>query len=169
MAKTRTVDLCSLVRVYDGISRWINPLISVAAVLQIGEARTMASQVATTLRAKAAISAHPKHGVRRRPDEMAGIIDSLIAPLGQQSGEWSTAEFQDAVDMYMQQPPSLGASAGGPGCTVEFPYGEQTSLCRMMGDQRHSRYGNGLLMLQSFPVAALSDAEGGRLALSLNA
>ena len=112
-AKTRTVDLCSLVRVYDGISRWINPLISVAAVLQIGEARIMASEVAKALHAKSAISGHPKHGVRKRPDEMAGVIASLIAPMGQEPCKWSAAEFQSVVDKYMQQPPSLCATAGG--------------------------------------------------------
>ena len=37
--ETKTLSLCSLVRVHDAISKWMNPLISVAAVLQIGEAR----------------------------------------------------------------------------------------------------------------------------------
>jgi hypothetical protein len=32
--------------------------------------------------------------------------------------EWQEAEFQTAVDQFMQQPPSLGASAGGSGFTV---------------------------------------------------
>jgi hypothetical protein len=168
-AKTHTVDLCSLVRVHHDISPWMNPLISVAAILQIGEARIMASEVADTLHAKNATSGHPEHGMRPRPDEMAEAIASLIAPLGQQPCKWSATEFQDAVDKYMQQPPSLGASAGGLGCTVEFPYGDGSSLCRMMGDQPHPRYGNGLFLLQSFPVSSMSDAEGGRLALSLNA
>jgi hypothetical protein len=168
-AKTRTVDLCSLVRVYDGISRWINPLISVAAVLQIGEARIMASELAKAVHAKQATSGHPEHGMRPRPDEMARVIASLIVPVGQEPCKWSAAEFQDVVAKCMQRPPSLCATAGGLGCTVEFPFGDQSSLCQMKGDQPHQRYGNGLFLLQSFPVSGMSDAEGGRLALSLNA
>lgn len=71
--------------------------------------------------------------------------------------------------MYMQRPPSIGGSGGGLGFTVEFPYGDQSSLCQAMGNQPHPRYGNGLLVLQSFPFAAHSDADGAKLALSLNA
>jgi len=168
-AKTRTVDLCSLVRVHQDISTGLNPLISVAAVLQIGEVSIMASEVAKALHVNDATSGHPKHGMRPRPDEMAGVIASLIVPLGQQPSKWSATEFHDAVDKYMQQPPSLGATAGDTGCTVEFPYGDHSSLCQMMSDQPHPRYGNGLFQLQSFPVSPMSDAEGTRLGLSLNA
>jgi hypothetical protein len=38
-----------------------------------------------------------------------------------------------------------------------------------MADQPHPAYGNGLFVLQSFPVDPLADAEGIRLALALNA
>lgn len=167
--RTRTLALCSLVRVHQGISAWINRLISVAAVLQIAEARIMAHEVAKTLDAQEAISGHPRNGMRPHPDEMAEAVASVIAPLGKQPSKWSAREFQDVVDNYMQQPPSLGASAGGLGCCVEFPYGDQSSLCRIKADQPHPRLGNGLFLLHSFPVSAMSDAEGARLALSLNA
>jgi len=147
----------------------MNPLISVAAILQIYEARTVAREAAELLNAQIAESRHPKQGMRTQPDEMAEAVASIVAPQGKQPCKWSEKEFQDVVDKYMQQPPSLFGSAGGLGCTVEFPYGDRSSLCRMIGDQPHPRYGNGLFLLQSFPVSAMSDAEGARLALSLNA
>ena len=37
-----------------------------------------------------------------------------------------------------------------------------------MADQPHPRYGNGLFLLQSFPVKATSDTDGVKLALSMN-
>ena len=37
-----------------------------------------------------------------------------------------------------------------------------------MADQPHPRYGNGLFLLQSFPVKAASDTDGVKLALSMN-
>lgn len=166
-AKTRTVDLCSLVKVHSGNRLWMSPLISLAAILQIGEARVIASELAKSLNATEALSGHPKNGIRPRPDELAGANANL--PLREQSSRWSAAEFQDVVGRYMRQPPSLGASAGGPGLTVEFPYGDESSLCLINGTQPHPRYGNGLFLLQSFPVEALSDLEGARLALALNA
>ena len=166
--EAKTLSLCSLVRVHKAISQWMNPLISVAALLQIGEARIMGSLLAKMLNAEEAFSGPPHHGLRFEPDELAEIIATLIAPMGAQPSRWSPAEFQDVVDRFMNQPPALLASAGGAGFTVEFPYGEQSSLCQAKADQRHPRYGNGLFLLQSFPVKATSDTDGVKLALSMN-
>jgi hypothetical protein len=166
--EAKTLSLCSLVRVHEAISQWMNPLISVASVLQIGEARIIASGLAKALNAEEALSGPPHHGLRPEADEMAEIIDILIAPEGRQPSRWSPAEFQDAVDRFMNQPPALLGSAGGAGFTVEFPYGDQSSLCQAMADQPHPRYGNGLFLLQSFPVETASDTDGVKLALSMN-
>ncbi len=167
-AQTKTLSLASLVRVYDGISEWMNPIISVAAVLQIGEARIVGPALAKVLGAQEALSGPPGRGMRPVPDEMAEIIAKLITPLGIQPSRWSPTEFQETVDRYMNQPPALLASSGGAGFTVEFPYGDWSSLCQAMADQPHPRYGNGLFLLQSFPVAVESELKGARLALSLN-
>ena len=70
--EARTLSLSSLARVWDQNEAWLNPFISMAAVLQIGEARMLAPQLATQLGAEVAISGHPDHGLRARPDEMAG-------------------------------------------------------------------------------------------------
>lgn len=168
-AEKRTLNLCSLVRVHKGISGWMNPLISVAAILQLAEATIMGSAFAKALNAHEAESGHPEHGMRPHPDEMADAVANLILPLGKQQCKWTETEFQDVVDNYMQQPPSLCATAGGLGCTVEFPFGDGSSLCQMKGSEPHPRYGNGLFLLQSFPVDTMSDADGAKLALSLNA
>ena len=164
----RSLSLCSLVRVHGGIYQWMNLLVSVAAVLQIGEARIVASKLAEVLDAEEATSGHPRHGMRPEPDEMATLIETLIEPMGQESSRWPDEEFQKAVDQYMNRPPALLATAGGAGFTVEFPYGSQSSLCQVKADQPHPRYGNGLLVLQSFPVSGMSEIEGIKLALSMN-
>ena len=166
--ETRTLSLCSLISVHEGIKAWMNPFISVAATLQIGEARIMADMMSEVLGAEPAISGHPENGERPEPDELAEVIATLVAPRGKQPCQWPVAEFTSAVKQYMQQPPSLMATDGGLGFTVEFPYGDDSSLCRISGHQSHPRYGNGLFLLQSFPVAKLSDAEGAELALMLN-
>jgi hypothetical protein len=167
-AEKHTLELCSLVRVHPGISTWMNSLLSVAAVLQIAEARLMANEVARVLGAQEAVCGHPEHGIRQDPDQMVGVVAGLIVPMGKEPCKWSAKDFQDLVDQYMQGPPSLGSSADGPGCVAEFPYGERSSLCLIRADQPHPRYGSGLFLLQSFPVGEMSDAEGAKLALSLN-
>jgi hypothetical protein len=107
--------------------------------------------------------------MRSKPDEMAEIIATVVAPSGQAPSRWSGKEFEQAVKASMMQPPSLGATYGETGLTVEFPYGEFSSLCQMQADEQHPRYGNGLLVRQSFPVDCLNEISGIRLALKLNA
>ena len=169
-AASRTLDLCSLVRVHEGISSWMNPLISLAAALQIDQARVMSAVMPGSLNAQEATSGHPEHGMRPEPDEMAEIVESLIAPMGQEPCRWAAQEFQSAVDEYMNKPPSLMGSAGGLGLTVEFPHGEGSSLFRAQGDQPHPRYGNGLFMLQSFHLVEDTDqpGSGAKMALLFN-
>ena len=172
--KSRTLDLCSLVRVHEDISSWMNPLISLAAVLQIDQARVMSAVMPGSLNAQEATSGHPENGMRPDPDEMAELVETLIAPMGQEPCRWTTQEFQSVVDEYMQKPPSLMGNAGDLGFTVEFPFGEESSLFVGKGDQPHPRYGNGLFMLQSFRWGELPDASvdelqsGARMALLLN-
>jgi hypothetical protein len=166
--KAGTVKLCSLVRVYEGIRSWITPLIGLACVLQIAEVRIMMHELGRLLGAEPAETGHPQNGVRPVPDDMAEIVRTLIAPEGREPCRLTEEEFKEAVEGYMQMPPTLLATSGGLGFTVDFPYGEMSSLCRAKGDEPHPRYGNGLLLLQSFPVSVLSDADGNKLALSLN-
>lgn len=166
--ETETLRLCSLVRIHAGISAWMNPIISVAACLQIGEARIMADELAGHLGCEVATSGHPMNGVRPEPDQMTELITSLIVPMGKQPSRWKQNEFRQAVDQYMKQPPALIANAGGGGFTVEFPYGRHSSLCNVSVEQVHPMYGNGLFLLQSFATERLSDSEGAKLALTLN-
>ncbi|HEY3747341.1 MAG TPA: hypothetical protein VGL17_13910 [Gemmatimonadaceae bacterium] len=167
-ADTRTLSLCSLVLVYDDIASWMQVLLSTAAVLQIAEARSLGPALAESLHALEATSSHPRNGVRSSADEMAFAAGVFVAA-GKDPCKWKETEFQDAVDGYMKQPPSIGASSGGLGFTVEFPFGDASSLCQVMGKQPHPLYGNGLLLLHRFPFDAGSQADGIRLALSLNA
>jgi hypothetical protein len=166
--KAGTLKLCSTVRVYERIRPWMSTLISMACVLQVAEARIMMNELAELLNAEPATSGHPKNGVRAIPDELAEVVRYVVAPLGQKPCMWTNREFEEVVEEYMQKPPSLLSTNGGLGFTVEFPYGEFSSLCRAKGDEPHPRYGNGLLVRQSFPVIVSSESEGIRLALSLN-
>jgi hypothetical protein len=166
--KERTLKLCSLVRVHEDIRPWMSRLLSLACVLQIDEIRRMGHQLAADLGAELAESGHPQNGMRDTPDELADIVDPLIVFSGRQPCKWTHEEFEGVVNKYMQQPPSLLATNGGLGFTVEFVFGKESSLCRAMGDQPHPVYGNGLLFVQSFPVSDRGVNEGIRLALELN-
>jgi hypothetical protein len=170
-ASMRRLDLCSLAIVHEDTREWLQLLMSVAAVLQIGEAAGMAAAFVnySGARASEATSGHPINGMRTTPDEMANIGRSVIIPHGQEPGTWTGEEFEDVVGQYMQRAPSLLATGDQTGFTVEFPYGDLSSLCEATADRPHPAYGNGLRVTQSFPVSKSSDAEGAGFALLMNA
>ncbi|MBK9173235.1 MAG: hypothetical protein IPM28_09565 [Chloracidobacterium sp.] len=163
-----TLSLCSLVRVHKEISGWMNPLISLAAATQISEAFHYARIVTDELDVKEAISEHPSSGLRPEPDEIAGVFESLIAPLGGLPCRWSHLEFADVAASCGRGLPSLILKQGGAGVNLDFPFGDQSSPCRLSGNFPHPVYGNGLFMLQSFPTPEMSEMAGIRLALELN-
>jgi hypothetical protein len=166
--KAETLSLCSLVRVHESIRDWMSPLISMAALLQIAEARIMAPELAKFLRAQSVESGHPVNGARSSPDELAGIVTNLIAPVGKLPSKWPENEYEHAVEDHMRPPVCLLATNGGLGFTAEFPCGKSSSLFRAIGSEHHPRYGNGLLLIQSFRTGDLPEEKAIRFALSLN-
>lgn len=141
----RRLDLWSLVRVTDDNARWIRFLIGAAAVLQLTEARMLGPLLASSVGARPAISEHPQSGPRSTPDHMA-VAAAMVVEAGDAPSAWA-----------------------GPDVVVDFQFGDTTSTCLLTADQPHPLYGNGLQILQRFPVNAPSDDEGIRMALSLNA
>jgi hypothetical protein len=158
---TGVLYLSSAVRVHEGIWQWMSRLLSVAAMTQIVDAPLDAKTIGLMLSgAISAASDHPSSGPRKQPDEIAASFPSMRKAQGQQPSRWTAREFAQALPL-MQRPPSVMASGGGAGVTIEFPYGGTTSLCRIVADEPHPRLGNGLFLLQSFPVTHLvqSNAE----------
>ena len=166
--RARILSLCSLVKIHERIRGWMLPIIGTAAALQVSEASTVWPELAGQLGGRFAVSGHPRNGLRSTPDEILGVGQTMASMEGDGCG-WEEEEFDEAVARYMQRPPSLGASCGGHGLTVELPFGRASSLCEFKGDEVHPRWGSGLLILQRFPVAPMSDEDGARLALTLNA
>ena len=166
--EARRLDLWSLARVTDDNGSWMRYLLAAAAVIQLAEARIVAPVLAEAAGALPATSDHPEAGLRTVPDEMA-FAAGIFVTSGDEPCAWPEAEFRDVVTGHMNRPPAVAATAGGRGFTVEFPFGETTSLSQVLGDQSHPLYGNGLLVLQRFPVDVESESEGVKLALSLNA
>jgi hypothetical protein len=163
---TRSLSLSSLARVWDENESWVNPFLGMASVLQIGEARAMAPQLATRLGAEVAISGHPEHGLRAQPDEMAGVVESLVVPTGRGPSVWAAEPFEDAVKDFLTAP--LSAAPDGDGFIAEVGFGDVSSRCQVLPGARHPVYGAGLLILQQFPLSPPTEPEGAGFALALN-
>jgi hypothetical protein len=164
-----TLSYSSLARVWEQNEAWLDPFIAMAAVLQIGEARTVGPQLATMLEAEVAISGHPEHGLRARPDELADAIERLVVPAGRRPSVWGHEEFETALSDAVQGPVTVAPSPDGDGFDVEVPFGELPSRCQVLPGSPHPVYGAGLLVLQQIPMTAPSQAEGAGFALTLNA
>ena len=164
----RRLDLWTLTRVHNDNGSWIRFLLAAAAVTQLAEARIMAPILAQSVGALPATSGHPEAGLRTVPDEMS-FAASIFVNSGDEPCAWGEAEFRDAVNQCRGQTAARSATAAGRGLTVDFPFGGKSSQTQILGDHQHPLYGNGLLILQRFPVGAASEADGIRLALSLNA
>lgn len=165
-ADARMLDLWTLIRVTDDNGGWTRSLLAGAAVTQLAEAGTLAPVLASAIGAQSATSAHPVQGQRNSPAEVVVDFGAYVRA-GDEPCAWPEAEFRDVLSRYGDL--AVAVDAGRSGFTVEFPFGGQTSQCRVLGDQPHPLYGNGLLVVQSFPVDSGSALDGIRLALSLNA
>ena len=119
--EAKALRLVTSARIHEGSRGWIDPLLSVAAALQLPEAEGHASGIARFLGGTPHHSGHPESGEREEPDEIAWVVEKLVRPLGGGPSSWEDAEFAEACERYMQQPPSLLANAGGSGFTAEFP------------------------------------------------
>lgn len=165
----QTLSLASMVRIHRGIAQWMRPVISVVAAIQLAEAKALGGHLSSHFQADIAESGPPGRELRLTPDEIDGIVDVLLRPLGRNPSPWGSAEFNHVVDTYMRQPPSLLATAGDSGFAVEFPFGVSgSSLCMASADGNHPMLGNGLSVTQSFPVTSVCESEGIEVALALN-
>ena len=167
-SEARTLSFSSLARVWDANEAWLNTFLGMAAVLQVGEARMLAPQLAQQLGAVVANTGHPDHGLRARPDEMADAIASLVVPTGRGPSVWGAEEFETALRDSVTGPVTISASPDGDGFLVEVPFGAVTSRCQVLSGARHPLYGAGLLILQQLPLTPATEAEGAGLALVLN-
>ena len=166
--EAHTLSLCSLARVWDENVEWLTPFLSMAAVLQVFEARMWAPRLAASLGAETLISGHPDRGVRAQPDEMAGAVEKLVMPTGRDASVWADAELAAAVKGAGEEPGVLAVSLEPDGLTVDVAFGEAPSRCQILNGVKHPFYGSGLLVLQALPLAPQTESEGAGLALAFN-
>ena len=143
-------------------------VLGLVAGLQIHEAALIANILEQSGLAKTSITPHPINGLRQEPDEIATIVETLIAPMGEEETPWPEKMFEELYEEYFGGPPCLLANAGTTGITAEFPFGTESSLLQSNTDQTHPMIGKGLWVLSSFSLDQIPDA--GKLSpIALNA
>lgn len=167
-AENGTLELASLVRVYEGNVSWMRPLIGLAAMLQVLEARKAGPLLAEALGAEEAWSAPQGKPVRETPDELVEGVPLMILASALTGSRWKGPELKQLGRREASARPALLATGDERSLTVEFPFGDESSLCQFGADVSHPEYGPGLLIVQTFPVMTRDEAEGIRLALAMN-
>jgi dipeptidyl-peptidase-4 len=166
-AKYPYLDL-SRVGIYGGSAGGQSALRAVLAYPEFYKAAAANCGCHDNRKVRVLVSAHPRSGLRTQPDDILNFIDNFVVPDGSGPSRFRGADMLDALQD-LERLPFL-SSGGESGRTVEFPFGEQTSLLRLTTDKQHPELGNGLQMRLTLPVGEQdqSEADGVRRALELN-
>ncbi len=167
--ETQTLSLCTLARIYDHIATWMRVLLRAAAWMQAAEAPVWASALAQLLPAQEALAPTSHQESQQQASARHAAFIQELLKVGKHP-YWRPIEFQMLHQQFLQRPPVVFATVDRMGVGIEFPFGQkETSLCEILADQPHPRYGYGLFLLQSFPAYDLTEQQGIRLAFELNA
>jgi hypothetical protein len=156
---------CSMY-VHDQSCEWVQRAFSLAVAMQAAEAETLADALAGGLGARVAASAHPHSGARTDPDDMLNLLRAVVIPEGAGPSQFPGTHFPTALET-MERGGFL-ATGDESGLTVEFPFGDFTSLCRLTTEDRHPWLGAGLLARLSLPLGTDDEAVRVEQALTLN-
>jgi hypothetical protein len=143
------VRLVTTAVTHRDINTWMPDHFALRAAVQAADAEIMAERLAKTLGGQVAHSAHPSSGPRPEYDDLASIIELLVAPKGQEASMWSGREMQIALDWLKKL--SLLATGDESSVTAEFPYRDFSSLLQFTANDRHPQVGNGLHVALKLP------------------
>ncbi len=160
----------STVYVHERTAQWLGRVIALTAALQAAEAAILGEHLAPLI-GEPAESEHPRSGRRTVYDDMANVIEGVIAPEGRRASD--AAGEPMLVTATELRRGGFNVNGDRTRLTAEFPVGAQTSLLQMLTQAPNPRLGNGLLSLLTLPRGAgggdPGDPELVRSALELNA
>jgi hypothetical protein len=91
-----------------------------AAGTQVADAHIKADGLARELGGALDVSAHPRSGPRREPDDLLDLIATVIAPAGADASPWAETDFKAAADMRPR--PWVLANVDAAGITAELSF-----------------------------------------------
>jgi hypothetical protein len=163
----RSVKLVTTMHVYDSIEHWAPQFLVTYSAAQAEMAYKLSLGGGVETMFGLAQSAHPRSGMRAGVDEMADIVDQVIVPMGEGQSRFANhPEFEDVLDLLNKG--NCFANGDGNGLSAEFPFGDDTSLLRLIVKEPHPKYGFGLILGLALKLQ-LTAAEAGSGANALNA
>jgi hypothetical protein len=153
--------------VHEDTLEWVSKVFQLVVAIQAAHATAQGELLADVIGGEPAFTAHPQSGSREKPDEMLGLLEQYVVPLGQEPSRWSGPEMGGVVELVRRGPYIVLASGDAEGLTTEFPLLDGTSLLQVGTDQPHPSLGNGMLVRLSLPEHA-PDVDGGAWANDMN-
>lgn len=159
---------CTIVATADS-EAWIKHTFLCAVGLQLSEAHRTAHEMAARVRAVAATTGHPHHGLRGQPDPMVGAIQSFFRPAGQAPSRWLGIEEWENLDRLLERHVSRMDCDKRSRLAAEFPM-RDSGMIQLVANAAdpHPDLGNGLHVDLTLPGKYAPELGAG-LALSLNA
>jgi len=132
-------------------------VLGTVAGLQISEAAILAALLSKQGLAEPHFSAHPTSGLREEADEISTVLETLIAPMGEEDPPWPENMLDNLRETYLEGRPCLMANSDPTGLTAEFAFGLESSLVRVCMTHKHPIVGHGMQVFNSFNVEELDD------------
>jgi hypothetical protein len=162
----KSLNLITRVPLKGDSFRWLSHLLGQAALLQIAEATYTISRVADAMEASATYKEHPASGPRLLLDNYIEKKIFLTLDQGKQPSKWEEKDFS-ILEEKIERPAKILTKKPRE-LSIEFPFGQAVSLCKLTSQTTHPRIGSGLTILQSFPLQINPPNEGIKLCLQLN-
>jgi len=156
--------LASSFYVHADVEESLIPVISMAAILQAVEVHELAEAAAATGGRPPAPDG-PGGERRSDPDELLDLVRAAVAPAGEGPSVYPGPEFAAVAEWLNDE----GYCANGDerSLTVEYPFGDRTSLLRLLTDQPHPVLGNGLCVVVALRVTPWDESAPGSTATVL--
>lgn len=150
-AKEGTVRLWSAMTVHEQVAGWMSRLLGFFATMQAIEAETRAPDLAALVGGELDASAHPRSGTRADPDNMLSLLDTIVRPRGRGASPWAgSSEMTNLRDMLNEG--DCFATGDENGLTAELPFGQGTSMLRIVADDPHPELGSGVGLVLHAPL-----------------
>jgi hypothetical protein len=132
---------------------WLPEFLARMAILQPIDAQRQAETLAQMLHATLDVSNPGSGASTDHRDEMLTIADAMYLPKGREANRWAgTTEFKECAERFGRNDQCFGT--GDPnGLALETPFGDDSSLIRLMASQSHPYYGAALLATLLVPLA----------------
>jgi len=145
--------LQSSVYLHPDMAGWLPEFLARTAILQPIDAQRQADTIAEMLKAKPDVSAPQPGGITAHWDEMLTIADEFYVPSGKGENRWvDRGEFEQFAERYCRNDRCFG-TASPTQLTLETPFGENSTLIRLMTNAPHPYLGAGLLAALILPLA----------------